>query len=48
MTRRIPAPLKTIVPGSDVDIEGEGEILNIAAEPTERRAYVRDRQDAIG
>ena len=30
----IPAELKTIVPGSDIDIEGEGEILNIAAEPT--------------
>ena len=28
------AELKTIVPGSDVDIEGEGEILDIAAEPT--------------
>ncbi|WP_210186515.1 polysaccharide deacetylase family protein [Hyphomicrobium sp. NDB2Meth4] len=30
----IPAALTTIVPGSDVDIEGDGEILNIAAEPT--------------
>ncbi len=29
----IPAELKTIVPGSDIDIEGQGEILNIAAEP---------------
>jgi cellulose synthase/poly-beta-1,6-N-acetylglucosamine synthase-like glycosyltransferase/peptidoglycan/xylan/chitin deacetylase (PgdA/CDA1 family) len=26
--------LTTIVPGSDVDIEGDGEILNIAAEPS--------------
>ena len=29
----IPADLGTIVPGSDIDIEGQGEILNIAAEP---------------
>ena len=29
----IPAELGTIVPGSDIDIEGQGEILNIAAEP---------------
>ena len=29
----IPAELKTIVPGSDIDIEGQGEILSIAAEP---------------
>ena len=29
----IPAGLVTIVPGSDIDIEGQGEILNIAAEP---------------
>jgi cellulose synthase/poly-beta-1,6-N-acetylglucosamine synthase-like glycosyltransferase/peptidoglycan/xylan/chitin deacetylase (PgdA/CDA1 family)/spore germination protein YaaH len=29
----IPAGLSTIVPGSDIDIEGQGEILNIAAEP---------------
>ena len=29
----IPEGLKTIVPGSDIDIEGEGEILKIAAEP---------------
>jgi cellulose synthase/poly-beta-1,6-N-acetylglucosamine synthase-like glycosyltransferase/peptidoglycan/xylan/chitin deacetylase (PgdA/CDA1 family) len=31
----IPTALKTIVPGSDVDIEGEGEILDIAAEPAD-------------
>ncbi len=30
----IPQALETIVPGSDVDFEGDGEILNIAAEPT--------------
>ncbi|MEI9899991.1 MAG: polysaccharide deacetylase family protein [Hyphomicrobium sp.] len=30
----IPESLTTIVPGSDVDFEGDGEILNIAAEPT--------------
>jgi len=30
----IPAGLSTIVPGNDIDIEGQGEILNIAAEPT--------------
>jgi cellulose synthase/poly-beta-1,6-N-acetylglucosamine synthase-like glycosyltransferase/peptidoglycan/xylan/chitin deacetylase (PgdA/CDA1 family) len=29
----IPAGLGTIVPGNDIDIEGQGEILNIAAEP---------------
>jgi hypothetical protein len=29
----IPTGLGTIVPGSDIDIEGQGEILNIAAEP---------------
>ncbi|WP_296201091.1 polysaccharide deacetylase family protein [uncultured Hyphomicrobium sp.] len=29
----VPEELKTIVPGSDIDIEGEGEILSIAAEP---------------
>src|SRR5262249_34043027 len=28
------AGLSTIVPGNDIDIEGQGEILNIAAEPT--------------
>ena len=30
----IPESLKTIVPGNDIDIEGQGEILNIAAEPS--------------
>ncbi len=30
----IPEALKTIVPGNDIDIEGQGEILNISAEPS--------------
>ena len=40
----IPADLKTIVPGSDIDIEGQGEILNIAAEPASgARTFETDR-----
>jgi cellulose synthase/poly-beta-1,6-N-acetylglucosamine synthase-like glycosyltransferase/peptidoglycan/xylan/chitin deacetylase (PgdA/CDA1 family) len=39
----IPAALETIVPGSDVDIEGEGEILDIASEPANgARTYATD------
>ena len=39
----IPAALKTIVPGSDIDIEGQGEILSIAAEPASgARTYETD------
>ncbi len=39
----IPAGLKTIVPGSDIDIEGQGEILSIAAEPASgARTYETD------
>jgi cellulose synthase/poly-beta-1,6-N-acetylglucosamine synthase-like glycosyltransferase/peptidoglycan/xylan/chitin deacetylase (PgdA/CDA1 family) len=44
----IPEALKTIVPGSDVDIEGEGEIINIAAEPTSgARTFETDKADHL-
>jgi len=40
----IPDELKTIVPHSGVDIEGDGEILHIAAEPTEgARSFTTDK-----
>jgi peptidoglycan/xylan/chitin deacetylase (PgdA/CDA1 family) len=40
----IPEALNTIVPGTDVDIEGDGEILNIAAEPTDgARTFETDK-----
>ena len=38
-----PEDLKVIVPGSDIDFEGEGEILKIAAEPADgSRAFEMD------
>lgn len=44
----IPEALNTIVPGSDVDIEGDGEILNIAAEPSSgARTFETDRAQRI-
>ena len=40
--------LKTIVPGSDIDIEGEGEILRIAAEPADgARTFETDKTHHI-
>ena len=40
--------LKTIVPGSDIDIEGEGEILNIAGEPENgARTFESDKTHQI-
>jgi cellulose synthase/poly-beta-1,6-N-acetylglucosamine synthase-like glycosyltransferase/peptidoglycan/xylan/chitin deacetylase (PgdA/CDA1 family) len=44
----IPEELKTIVPGSDIDIEGEGEILNIAGEPENgARTFESDKTHQI-
>lgn len=43
-----PEELKTIVPGSDIDIEGEGEILKIAAEPADgARTFELDKTHQI-
>jgi cellulose synthase/poly-beta-1,6-N-acetylglucosamine synthase-like glycosyltransferase/peptidoglycan/xylan/chitin deacetylase (PgdA/CDA1 family)/spore germination protein YaaH len=43
-----PNALNTIVPGSDIDIEGEGEILKIAAEPADgARTYTTDTTHRI-
>lgn len=40
----IPEALTTIVPGSDVDFEGDGEILSIAAEPANgARTFITDK-----
>lgn len=44
----IPDTLNTIVPGSDIDIEGDGEILNIAAEPSSgARTFETDKAQRI-
>ncbi len=43
-----PDALKTLVPGSDIDIEGAGEILNIAAEPASgARTFETDTKHQI-
>ncbi len=43
-----PDELKTLVPGSDIDIEGEGEILKIAAEPSDgARTFEMDKTNQI-
>lgn len=44
----IPDALTNIVPGSDVDFEGDGEILNIAAEPTDgARTFQTDKAHRV-
>ncbi len=40
-----PDALKDIAPGNDIDFQGEGEILKIAAEPTDGTQNLHARYD---